>query len=67
MLGLLMDRGRRSTLKKRWYVALVSMHHEKKASGAFGQDGESRISFPFNRNSTNGAIVVSWSPPSCFL
>ena len=39
---------------KRWYVALVRMHHEKKVSERL----ESRISFLFNKNSTNGATVV---------
>ena len=51
---------------KRWYVALVRMHHEKKVSEHWTR-WESRISFPFNRNFTNGATVVSWSLPSCFL
>ena len=47
---------------KRWYVALVRMHHEKKVSEHLDKMG-----IPFNRNFTNGATVVSWSLPSCFL
>ena len=42
---------------KRWYVALVRMHHEKKVSERL-ERWESRISFLFNKNSTNGAIVA---------
>ena len=43
---------------KRWYVALVRMHHEKK----WGL----RISFRFSRNFINGVTDARWSSLYCF-
>ena len=51
---------------KRWYVALVRMHHEKKVSEHLDKMGIENF-VPVQQDFTNGAIVVSWSPPSCFL
>mgnify|MGYP003013374613 CR=1 FL=1 len=48
---------------KRWYVALVRMHHEKKVSERLSKMGiDSFVSNKF----INGATVVSWWIPSCF-
>lgn len=50
---------------KRWYVALVRMHHEKKVSERLSK-WELILLFPFSNRFINGATVVSWWIPSCF-
>lgn len=45
---------------KRWYVALVRMHHEKKVAERLNKMGL-RISFRFNRNFINGVTDAKWS------
>ena len=44
---------------KRWYVALVRMHHEKKLPSVCLR-WELILLFPFNNKSINGATVVRW-------
>lgn len=44
---------------KRWYVALVRMHHEKKVAERLSKMGIDSL-FPFNNKSINGVTVVRW-------
>ena len=50
---------------KRWYVALVRMHHEKKVSERLSKMGIDSF-VPVQQQFINGATVVSWWIPSCF-
>ena len=56
---------------KRWYVALVRMHHEKKVSEYLDKMSVEikwglRISFRFSRNFINGVTDARWSSLYCF-
>ena len=53
---------------KRWYVALVRMHHAEEGIRTFIRNGELILLFPFQRiRFINGATAVSWWIPSYFL
>ena len=50
---------------KRWYVALVRMHHEKKVSERLSKMGIDSF-VPVSSRSINGATVERWLIQSCF-
>ena len=50
---------------KRWYVALVRMHHEKKVSERLSKMGIDSF-VPVHNRSINGATVERWLIQYCF-
>ena len=50
---------------KRWYVALVRMHHEKKVAERLDKMGIENF-VPVQQEVHNGATAVKWLNPCCF-
>ena len=50
---------------KRWYVALVRMHHEKKVAERLDKMGIENL-YRSSKKSINGATAVKWLNPYCF-